>query len=335
MAERGFRKQRPIPGDRHNPDSITSWVLIYLEAIQVRGYSPHTVNNRFVALEIFITWCEERSLIEPGQITRPILQRYQRWLFHYRRKNGRPLSFSTQSSRLASVRMFFKWLTRENILLSNPASEIDMPRVKRAAPRQVLTSQEVETILALPDIEEPLGLRDRAILETLYSTGMRRQELLNLRLFDVDSTRGTVFIHSGKGNKDRTVPIGERALAWCEKYLKDARPQLIYGKDEGHFFVNREGQSLLASRLSQMVRNFVRAADIGKDGSCHLFRHTAATVLLEGGADLRSIQEILGHSKLETTEIYTKVSIRRLKRVHEESHPAAMISRKRKENDER
>jgi integrase/recombinase XerD len=164
-------------------------------------------------------------------------------------------------------------------------------------------------------------------LETLYSTGIRRMEVINLRVLDLDAERGTLMVRQGKGRKDRTVPIGERAAAWIERYRIEARPQLVMPPDEGVLFLTQEGEELSPARLTQLARDYVAKADIGKTGACHLFRHTCATLMLEGGADIRYIQEMLGHVELSTTQIYTQVSIRRLKTVHSLTHPSAKIDR--------
>jgi integrase/recombinase XerD len=185
----------------------------------------------------------------------------------------------------------------------------------------------------LPDVREPMGLRDRAILEVLYSTGMRRKELAGLKLFDLDAERGTIMIRQGKGKKDRMVPVGERALAWVGKYLADARPRLVQEPDDlsavprqagGTLFLTNLGEAFSPNRLTQMAREYVDAANLGKKGACHLFRHTCATLMLENGADVRFIQELLGHAELSTTQIYTQVSIRKLKEIHTATHPARM-----------
>lgn len=168
---------------------------------------------------------------------------------------------------------------------------------------------------------------DRAMLEVIYCTGMRRMELSGLKLYDIDAERGTIMIRRGKGRKDRMVPISERALAWIEKYVAQVRPELVLDPDDGTLFLTADGQGFGLTRITQLVRNYVIAAKIGKTGSCHMFRHTMATLMLENGADVRVIQQLLGHAKLETTQIYTQVSIRMLKRVHEQTHPAAKLKR--------
>jgi integrase/recombinase XerD len=192
----------------------------------------------------------------------------------------------------------------------------------------VLNVGEVESVLATPDLDDPVGVRDRAIMEVLYSTGMRRSELAHLRLHDVDVDRGTVVIVQGKGRRDRMVPIGERALAWVDRYLLEVRPALVVPPDAGVLFLTVEGNDLTPDHLTDRIGRYVRTAT-NKAGSCHTFRHTMATLMLEGGADIRHIQEILGHVQLSTTEIYTHVSIDALKAVHTRCHPGATNTRHR------
>lgn len=196
--------------------------------------------------------------------------------------------------------------------------------LERRLPKHVLTIAEVEQVMRQPKLDEPRGVRDRAIIETLYSTGMRRRELIGLALFDIDRERGTVMIRQGKGKKDRMIPIGERAIAWIDRYQEEVRPDLVVGRDPAHLatlFLTQTGEPFTPNRLTQLVRGYVEAARLGKSGSCHLFRHTMATLMLENGADIRYIQAMLGHAELSTTQIYTQVSIRRLKEIHTATHP--------------
>ena len=191
----------------------------------------------------------------------------------------------------------------------------------------VLSEEETERVLVLPDLREPLGVRDRAILETFYSTGMRRTELCHLTIYDVDRERGTVFISQGKGKKDRVIPIGERALAWVNKYLHEVRPQLAFEPDDGFLFLTGTGEPFQPDPLTQVVRRYVEAANLGKIGACHIFRHTMATLMLEHGADIRYIQQMLGHADLASTQIYTQVSIRQLQKIHAATHPGAQLDK--------
>lgn len=189
-------------------------------------------------------------------------------------------------------------------------------------PRHSLTESEAEAVLDQIDVETIFGLRDRAMFETLYSTGIRRREMGRLELADVDRERGTVFVRCGKGRKDRVVPIHGRALGWIDQYVANARPRLLGGCSTRLLFVTRTGRSLHPNQLSMLVRRYVERAGITKPGGCHLFRHSAATLMLHGGADVRFIQAMLGHSSLNTTEIYTHVSIDKLREVHAQTHPA-------------
>lgn len=310
--------------DRHDPEGLAAYVLRYLEWLRVHNYSSCTLENREVSLGYFVAWCTERGLGQPKEITKPILERYQRALYHWRKRNGQPLTFRAQHARLVPIRGFFRWLARQNYLLYNPASELELPRLERRLPKHVLTIAEVEQVMQIPKLDEPRGIRDRAILETFYSTGMRRRELIGLALFDIDRERGTVMIRLGKGKKDRMIPIGERALAWIDRYLEEVRPDLVVGRDPAHLatlFLTQTGEPFTPNRLTQLVRGYVEAANLGKSGSCHLFRHTMATLMLENGADIRYIQVMLGHAELSTTQIYTQVSIRRLKEIHTATHP--------------
>ncbi len=318
-------KKRPQPVPK---TPLEAFLLEYLNWMQVKNFSGYTVRNRQVRLGYFLNWCRERSLDEPGEITRPVLERYQRYLFYYRKKDGQPLTFRSQHDCLAPLRVWFRWMARQNYILHNPASELELPKVGYRLPT-VLTEAETEQVLAQPDIHEPLGLRDRALLETLYSTGIRRMEAINLRLYDLDLDRGTLTIRQGKGRKDRVVPIGERAVAWVEKYLRESRPRLALEPDEGTLFLTAQGEPFSLAHLSQTVRNHLTEAKIEKAGACHLLRHTMATLMLEGGADIRFIQEMLGHSKLASTQMYTKVSIRMLKQIHTATHPGAKLDKKK------
>ena len=295
----------------------------HLEWLLVNNSSAMTVRSRRWLLRRFQAWCEERDILRPADVTPALLERYQRWIYYYRQEDGKPLGRSTQSGYISSVIVFFRWAKKQGHTLSNPAVELELPRVESALPRRVLTASDVERVLHEIDLDEPLGLRDRAILETFYSTGIRRSELLNLKLYDLDAERGTLMIRQGKGKKDRVVPIGERALAWMTKYIEESRPLYLNGHDEEAIFVGQRGRPLSEIGVMRIAQRRLEAAGLYKRGSgCHIFRHTAATLMLEGGADIRFIQVMLGHEHLTSTQIYTKVSIEKLKEVHAKTHPA-------------
>ncbi len=315
--------QRRVPG----ASAMAAATNDYLSAIAAEGFSPYTVAYRTRSLGVLVVWLAERGISSPGEVTKPVLERYQRSLFHHRKTNGDPLSFRTQAAYLVPVKALFKWLARTNRILYNPASELVMPRIERRLPRTVLSISEAEVVLAQADLSEPIGVRDRAIMEVAYSTGLRRSELRALQLVDVDHDRGWVAVRQGKGAKDRAVPIGDRALAWVDRYLIDVRPRLVVPPDDGVLFLTLDGNDLTPDYLSDKIGRYIRAGT-GKPGSCHTFRHTMATLMLEGGADIRHIQEILGHAQLSTTEIYTHVNPAALKHVHTTCHPAAANHRR-------
>jgi len=225
------------------------------------------------------------------------------------------------------VKSWFRWLARQNHILHNPASELILPRLENRLPKYILTAAETEQVLQQPDITDVEGLRDRAILETFYATGMRRMEVAGLKLYDIDAERGTLMVRLGKGKKDRMIPIGERALAWIDKYIREARAQLLASTEDGTVFLTHLGQPFDRVQLTKLVHTYLIKSKIGKVGGCHLFRHTVATLMLENGADIRVIQEMLGHARLSTTELYTRVSITLLKQVYAATHPAAHLHR--------
>jgi integrase/recombinase XerD len=320
----GQRTPPPIPGDRSDLAGFPRLVDEFCEHMAARGYSERTIGNRRAQLSHVVAWLADRGITRPAEVTRPVLESYQRWLYHYRKKDGEPLSFRSQSQRLLAVRAFYKWAARQRHVLHNPASEIELPRAERRLPRPALTAAEAELVLAQPDLGDPAGVRDRAMLEVFYSTGIRRSELAHLAVTDVDHERQTVLVRLGKGKKDRLIPIGERALTWVRKYLSDVRPRLaVAGDDDGTLFLSAEGTGFSLERLTQIAARYVKASGVPKTGACHLFRHTMATLMLEGGADIRYIQAMLGHAELSTTQIYAQVSVRALQAVHTATHPAA------------
>ena len=341
MSWRPGKKSGPVryAGDPDAPGGFRPYLIDFVAHLEARHYSPHTVKNLRIDVGYFIDWCEARSIRQPIEVTRAMLEQYRQYVFHYRRKtDDQPLSFACQGRRLSAVRVFFKWLTRQHHLLYNPASELELPRPEKRLPRHILTVAEIEQVInaAGSEPESGLGMRDRAMLETLYSTGMRRAELVNLRIDDMDRERGTVMIRQGKGKKDRMIPIGVRAVAWVEKYLFDVRPDYLAqtdGEDSGVLFLAKHGEAMTPKQLSYLVKKAIERAALARfvnthpNAACHLFRHACATHMLENGADIRYIQALLGHADLSTTEVYTQVSILQLKAVHERTHPARLEKR--------
>ncbi|WP_444900376.1 site-specific tyrosine recombinase XerC [Microbulbifer sp. SSSA003] len=319
---RSDRRSKTRPPIAHN--NLSTYMHHFLEWCAAKGLSPRTLEGRDTALHRFIVWCDERDIDHPATITLPILERYQKHLYYYRKPNGEPLGYSSQHALLTPLKAWFKWLTRDRHILYNPASELELPKVPKGLPRVVLSVEEVERILTAPNTEDPSGVRDRAILELFYGTGIRRMEMANLSLYDLNPSRKTLLVREGKGRKDRLLPVGDRALHWAERYRREVRPELVSGKDSGHLFLTDQGQPWAMGYLTTLVRKYLRQTGLKKSGACHLFRHAMATHMLDNGADIRYIQTMLGHAELSTTQIYTQVSIEKLREVHRATHPAKL-----------
>jgi integrase/recombinase XerD len=224
----GARSRR----DRSNPaptpaNPLAGYQAAFHEWEAVTGYSPRTIHHQRHAITRFIAWADERGLTKPQEITRPILERYQRHVYHYRKANGAPLSVTAQLGLILPLQAWFKWMTKQNHLLYNPAADLDLPVKPKSLPKGLLSISQIETVINQADVGTPAGVRARAIMETLYSTGIRRFELTGLKLFDVDIERGSLMVRLGKGAKDRLIPIGERACAWVDKYLREVRPRAV------------------------------------------------------------------------------------------------------------
>lgn len=313
-----------VVGDPHDSRGMAAAMLRFIAHRAMLGATEQGLYNLERHLRYFVEWADARSVTHPQHVTQAVLERYQRALHHYRKKDGEPLSIASQRAKLVPLRGFFKWLTRSGEINANPASELEFPRAPRRLPMQSMTVEEVERVLVLPDTSTALGLRDRVIMEVLYGTGMRRMEIANLRIGDIDFDRGVVMIRQGKGRKDRLIPMGERALHWVRHYLDRGRDQLAWNQDDKTLFLGKEGLPLSLDMLTEMVSKYVKKAALGKTGSCHMFRHTMATLMMENGADILFIQAMLGHAEISTTQIYTHVAVRQLQLVHANTHPGAL-----------
>ena len=295
---------RALP--RVRSDTLTAACEAHLQHLADRHYAETTCAVRRVHLRLFCTWAAAHGVTEMEALNRAVLDAYRHHLTDYRKRDGARLSLASQHGRLTHLRVWCAWLAREQYLPTDPAVGLELPRVESRLPA-VCSASEVEHVFVQSHLQDPLGLRGRAILETFYSTGMRRTELVRLALSDLDWGRRLVLIRQGKGRRDRLVPIGPRALTWVARYLAEVRPRHARDPDDGIVFLTTRGHAFHPNHLSALVRDYVTAAQLGKRGACHLFRHTMATLMLEGGADIRFIQEMLGHAKLTSTQRYTHV----------------------------
>ncbi len=320
MPKRGEYKPKAPLGDPNDPGCLGAYARRYLKWMRVRQLSPRTVENHEVYLRYFIEWAEAMGVTQPLEVSRSTLEEYQEYLYDYRQKNGDTLAPTSQHRRLVAPRQFFRWMTRKEHIPANPAADLDLPKQGRPLPRNVMNAEEAQRVFEQPDLRKKTGIRDRAILEVLYATGIRRFELCNLTLNSIDAERGVLTVRKGKGNKDRVVPILPRAIAWVERYVSDIRPDPM-PEFEDVLFLTIQGRSITPNRLTMIVREYIRAADTGKGGSCHAFRHSLATGMLDNGADIRHVQEQLGHADISTTQIYTHVSVAKLQEVYVKTHP--------------
>lgn len=235
----------------------------------------------------------------------------------YQKDKG--LSANSISRRLAAIKVFYRFLVRERILKIDSTSLIDSPKLWKKIP-ETLSLNEVEDLLTQPNNRDKLGIRDKAILETLYATGMRVSEAVNLKVDNVNLDIG--FLRCiGKGNKERVIPLGKKAIDSLKRYLENSRPQLLKKKESEFLFLNRFGKKISRQSLWKTVKKYAKAARIKKPMRPHILRHSFATHLLERGADLRSVQEMLGHANISTTQIYTHINKDRLKSIHRKFHP--------------
>lgn len=234
---------------------------------------------------------------------------------------GQGKATATIARRLAALKAFYQFLVREKRIMQDPTANLESPKLEKRLPK-VLSVGEVERLLSQPDLSSAAGVRDRAMLELLYATGIRVSELVSLNVMDVNLEMGYIKC-SGKGSKERIVPLGTLAIAACAEFIKGPRGRLVKDRDETSLFVNHHGHRLTRQGFWKIVKRYADDAKIEKEITPHTLRHSFATHLLENGADLRSVQEMLGHADISTTQIYTHVTRGRLKEVYARTHPRA------------
>jgi len=294
----------------HNQKLIDNFIS-YLTA--EKRLAANTVEAYARDILKFFMFIEQRSVASAMECSRGDLMLF----LEAQLQTG--LSARSLARLVSSIKAFYYFLVAEGALDHNPFANLETPKIKRGLP-DVLSQEEVNALIAAPDASKPLGLRDRALFELLYATGLRVSELIQLQLENINSQAGFIIV-IGKGSKERVVPVGEEALAWIDKYFKNARVQLLGGIASTLLFVNCHGGALSRQGFWKIVRRYCLQAGIAKKISPHTLRHSFATHLLEGGADLRSIQMMLGHADISTTQVYTHIASSSLKRLHERYHP--------------
>jgi integrase/recombinase XerD len=295
------------------PDAGEDAVGRFLDAMWMeRGLSPNTLAAYRADLTALARWAAQRD-IDISRTTRADLQEF---IASRVQGGSRPRSTARQ---LSSFRRFFRYLLRQRLITEDPTAQIAMPRIGRSLPRS-LTEEEVESLLGAPEVEDPLGSRDRTMLEVLYATGLRVSELVSLKYGHVNLNQGVIRI-VGKGNRERLIPLGEEAMRWLGEFARSARSEILLERQTDYLFPTRRGDRMTRQAFWHIIKRYARKAGIDRDLSPHTLRHAFATHLLNHGADLRVVQMLLGHSDLSTTQIYTHVARERLKDLHAQHHP--------------
>ncbi|MFA5373956.1 MAG: tyrosine-type recombinase/integrase [Candidatus Omnitrophota bacterium] len=294
----------------------------FLSYLKAKGYRPGTLIYTELYLDHFFSFLWRQGIKQIQNITADIMEQYQRHIFSLTsQQTKKKLTARTIFTRLNVIKKYFQYLTAYGHLLIDPAGNISLPAIPASLPKNILQEEELTLLLSQPNVKTNIGLRDRAILELFYSTGIRRQELINLNLYDIDLTQRIIRINKGKRQKDRVIPIGKLSALSLEKYLSRVRSQWSRSSLESALFVTSQGNRLKPQTLNYTVKKYARKLYPDKKVSCHSLRHSCATHLLKGGASLRVIQELLGHSSLNSTQVYTRVSPIDLKAAHRKYHP--------------
>lgn len=291
--------------------SLLDRFLNYL--IVEKGLSQNTIEAYGHNIHRFLNFLNDKKIDHLEELSRLDLRTF----LHFLKKKG--LSTRSIARNLIAVRMFFRFLQQEGMININPAEGLELPKMAKILP-EVLSLEEVDRLLSQPNPHTSLGVRDRTMLEILYATGMRVSELIHLLTHQIQLEGGYVLLR-GKGSKERIVPLGREAIHWLKKYLMEFRPLLLKEKESPFLFINRYGKPMSRQQFWKLIKAYGRKGGIQKRITPHVLRHSFASHLLERGADLRSVQMMLGHVDISTTQIYTHVTGERLKKVHQRYHP--------------
>jgi integrase/recombinase XerD len=298
-----------------------SLLSAYVRSMKVRNLSERTIAAVQWMLGKFFDYLESRDIAHVDRITSQIVRDYQMAFFENLNRRARVNSISYQNRMLSAAKNFTRFLKDNDYIVSDPGRGVGYAKEPKRLPRGILSVSEARKILHVPDVKTALGYRDRTILEVLYSSAIRKEELNCLTLADVDYHDGFLRILRGKGQKDRVVPIGRIACRYLENYIKSVRPALIVDPYNQYLFLTLKGKKFSKNVLWELIKKYAKKAGIKKNVHPHTFRHSCATSMLKNKADIRTIQELLGHASLDSTQVYTHLSINDLKDVHTRCHP--------------
>ncbi|MFC2062179.1 tyrosine-type recombinase/integrase [Elusimicrobiota bacterium] len=302
---------------------ITEYVEKYLHDMKINNYSQDTISGYEKALQYFEKYLSENDIDRVADVTAEIIKEYNNGLRnHVVEKTGKTYKSSTLGTMLNPIKMFFDWLNKQMVILYDPAKDMEVPPSKKGLPRTILSKEEIKKFIEMPRTDTVTGYRDRTIFELFYATGMRNMELQDLRLKDIDLDAGTVRIKKGKGRKERVLPLTKVAKGFLQEYINNIRPVLNKDSlDNQTLFLNMTGKKFWRRGICQIFSNYAKQSDISKPITPHVIRHSVATQLLENGMDIRYIQELLGHGSLQTTQLYSKVTMKGLRKNYNKYHP--------------
>ncbi len=300
-------------------------IPVYLSHLKTLGRSAHTIRGARYNLRRFVRFLEAEHAADIEDLSADVIREYQQELCFCLTAGGKPLALRTQAQMLGVMRGFTRFLKEEDYLASDPAAALRLPKKPRRLPRAILNPAEVKKLLEAPDMRTHRGYRNRVILELLYDTAIRRAEVAAIRLHDLDLAAGYIRI-TGKGDKERVVPVSRRVCALVSDYIDCVRSWFVRGDDPGYLILNRWGGRMNPNGVWAVVKRCVAISGIKKRISTHTFRHTCATHMLKNGAPTRHLQEMLGHESLESTQIYTLVTINDLKAIHAQYHPSGTLA---------
>lgn len=303
-------------------NTTRSFIARYLEELKILNRSPLTIRNIRNALKQMVLFLESENVVTLDQLSSEALTLYQEELAYRLTDKGKQLSARSREKYLCSVRGFLSYLYEKDILVADLSKTIKLPKQPNRLPKIILDQSEIKKMMAAPDMQTNEGYRNRIILEILYDTGIRAAEMANIKTSELDLANGYLTVRSGKGKKDRVVPINFRICKLIHNYLLMIRPVMIRGKDRGYLVLNRWGKGMTPTAVWAIVKKCVYLSGLKKNITPHTFRHTCATHMLKNGAPIRHIQELLGHESLESTQIYTRVTINDLKEIHAKYHPS-------------
>ena len=300
-------------------ESLETLLKTWAQWIEAQNFSEGSATDHRHKLQGYLDFLAGD---DPLAADREQLAAYQSYLFEWiSPKTGKRLACNSQINRLTALKNFYRFLEQTGRITINPAEVIVLPRHPKLLPPVLLTRRELNRLLDAPDLGNPLGFRDRTVMEVFYATGMRISEMTSLVLDDFNFDEELITIQMGKGGKSRLVPMGEVCRNWLTEYIANVRPVLIKGNETASLFLNRFGRTMDRSGWHKKLLEYLIIARIKKPFTTHCFRHLLATAMLERGADIRHIQEILGHKTLKTTQRYLQVVQAELKRIHKQSHP--------------